>query len=796
MTNWLKIRSATRLALSVVAITAMLVFSAQLLRLVPDTSGQRLENRIQICEALALQSTSNIKSNRIREFSELAEAIVNRSPELQSIALRRSNGSYAFETAMHAGRWNAQQQNDANQVSVYIDVNGRSWGTLEVCFVPVESSTMASLIALMLFLSAGAGVMSWVVLSRTLRYLNPNKVVPQRVRSAFETLAGGLMLLDRTGTIVHANGKLATMVGQPIEELIGVNVSEVSWETEDGSGLFSWQRSLKNETQVCGEVIRLHRNSMEFTYTANSAPIFGSKGNCRGVMVSFDDVTALENKKADLARMVDVLKTSRDQVTRQNKELQFLASRDPLTKCFNRRSFWEVFNKAWQGTESHRLSLLMIDIDHFKSINDTHGHSVGDDVLRELGALLLDLFGDESIVCRFGGEEFAVLLIGADKDQALGLARKLRNRLVADQIGGLNVTASIGVSNREFGAMDPQHLLDQADQSLYVAKRSGRDRAVRFDGIDSLEESRQEPTADSRPEVEQPIEYSVVAALLTALAFRSNQIAQHSLRVAKLSVALGRQFLAPGYLYELETGALLHDIGNLGIHQEIATRRANMRRVSQQDLKARDTIGAKIVELSFGSTGVTDIIRCQRYWYADFNPEVEQDVIKHQIPVGARIVAVCNEFDNLIYRSGKTAPEAFQILEASEEKFDPDLVQMLLQVIRSQPQLIEGSHGEQAGAQDALAVGRHVEDLYSALDSMDRKQLETSVRSLQLDAASLEGSEISSAVDALTLLLQSEETQPEVVQEVAQQVIDLCRMTRDSFVSSEEIQQFSDSLPG
>ena len=64
------------------------------------------------------------------------------------------------------------------------------------------------------------------------------------------------MLLDRTGTIVHANGKLSTMVGRPIEELIGANVSELAWETEDGSGLFSWQRSLKNETQVCGEVIR------------------------------------------------------------------------------------------------------------------------------------------------------------------------------------------------------------------------------------------------------------------------------------------------------------------------------------------------------------------------------------------------------------------------------------------------------------------------------------------------------------------------------------------------------------
>lgn len=794
MTNWLKIRSATRLALSVAAITAMMVFSAHLLKLVPDTSEQRLDNRVQVCETLALQSTSNIKSNRIRQFSELASAIVDRNPELQSIALRRSNGTYAFQTAEHSERWDKQAEKNANQVSVYIDVNGRSWGTLEVRFLPVQSNSITSLIHLMLFLSAGAGVMSWVVLSRTLRYLNPNKVVPQRVRSAFETLAGGLMLLDRTGVIVHANGKLAAMVDRPMEELIGINVSELSWETEDGSGLFSWQRSLKRESQVCGEVIRLHRNSMTFTYTANSAPIFGSKGNCRGVMVSFDDVTALENKKADLARMVDVLKTSRDQVTRQNKELQFLASRDPLTKCFNRRSFWEVFDKAWHGSEPHQLSLMMIDIDHFKSINDTHGHSVGDDVLRELGAILLNQFGEDCVVCRFGGEEFAVLLTNANKDEALQQAGQLRNCLISRKIGGLNVTASIGVSNREFGAMDPQHLLDQADQSLYVAKRGGRDRAVRFDGIDSVEDTIPDTASDNRTPAVHPLDYPVVAGLLTALAFRSNQLAQHSLRVAKLSVALGQQFLTPGRLYELEVGALLHDIGSLGV-KESFSHNPNVNRRGDESSKIRNRMGEKIVELSFGSTGVTDIIRCQRYWYADINPDAEQELLKHQIPIGSRIVAVCNELDKLLYQSGKSVPEAFQVFEANEEKFDPDLVQMLQQLLRNQPELIEGQSEQKAAVHDALIVGSHIEDLYSALDSMDRGRLESSVQSLQRDTAGLQGSEICAAVDALTLLLQSDETEAEVVQKVAQQVIDLCRMTRDGFVISDDIQKCSNTQP-
>ena len=162
--------------------------------------------------------------------------------------------------------------------------------------------------------------------------------------------------------------------------------------------------------------------------------------------------------------------------------------------------------------------------------------------------------------------------------------------------------------------------------------------------------------------------------------------------------------------------------------------------------------------------------------------------------MGARIVAVCNEFDKLLHQNGKSVQQSFQILEGNEEKFDLDLVEILKQVIEDQPELIESGPGSNADAHDALAVGKHVEELYSALESMDRQQLETSVQSLQRDAAPIEGSEICSALEELTALLQSEESSPEIVHEVAQQVIDLCRTTRDSFVISDDIRQLSDVL--
>ncbi len=789
MKNWFKIRSATRLALSLAAITAVLVFSAQYLRIIPNSSEESLANRIKLCETFALQANANIKSNRTREFGELASAVVDRNPELLSMALKRSNGNYAFQTESHSEYWVSDTGNDQDQVFVYVDVNGRGWGALEICFKSIESEAFAELISLILFMSAGAGVMSWVVLSRTLRYLNPNKVVPQRVRSAFETLAGGLMLLDKGGTIVHANGKLASMVDISVDVLIGMNVSELVWSTDNEDGDFSWHRCLESETQVCGEVIQLERQGMVFTYSTNSAPIFGSNGNCRGSMVSFDDVTALENKKADLVRMVDVLKTSRDQVTKQNEKLQFLASRDPLTKCFNRRSFWKIFNRAWKDADANYLSILMVDIDHFKLINDTHGHSAGDDVLRDLGQLLLQSFNDECLVCRFGGEEFAVLLMNANIDEAFAMAGQLRNRLRGQEIGGLKVTASIGVSNRKFGAMDPQHLLDQADECLYAAKRGGRDRVVRFDLVSAeIEKPHDSPVAVLQTK-EQGIEYATVTGLLTAMAFRSKHVVEHSMRVANLSVALGRQFLKSGQLYELEIGALLHDVGIVGLEVLPGGTRGNRR--ADDDSLRRDVVGAKIVKLSLGCESVAEIVRCQHHWYSDFNVAAGQESIKQAIPVGARIVAVCNAFDNLVNQNERSVAEAFQILEERHAEYDPDLVQMLAHAVERQPHLIENTSVFIGSAQSALKVGKYVELLYESLDSMDIDQLRDCVQSLQAHASAVEEMPIGDAVSELEQLLESEGMVSDKVLEVSQQVIDLCRTARDSFLVSEDLLKLS-----
>lgn len=159
-----------------------------------------------------------------------------------------------------------------------------------------------------------------------------------------------------------------------------------------------------------------------------------------------------------------------------------LAMTDPLTKVLNRRAFYRFAEREILRSHRHglELSILMIDIDHFKSINDTHGHSIGDEVLKKLVAAISDGTRDEDLVGRLGGEEFAVLLPETALDKASILADRLRESVKrqthSGKTGDFSISISLGVSTPEASDLDILPALDRADKALYDAKRNGRDR--------------------------------------------------------------------------------------------------------------------------------------------------------------------------------------------------------------------------------------------------------------------------------------------------------------------------------
>ena len=170
-------------------------------------------------------------------------------------------------------------------------------------------------------------------------------------------------------------------------------------------------------------------------------------------------------------------------------KVQRLATTDELTGINNRRHFFHQakieFDKP--ARDRRALAAIMIDADHFKKINDTHGHAIGDAVLREISQRIKRICRENDILGRYGGEEFSVLLPGSDLEQATEIANRMRLAVSDDPIGTSDgpltgVTVSLGVSVQGPGARDLEGLLKQADEALYRAKKNGRNQVVSFTG--------------------------------------------------------------------------------------------------------------------------------------------------------------------------------------------------------------------------------------------------------------------------------------------------------------------------
>ncbi|MGR3176573.1 MAG: diguanylate cyclase [Candidatus Anammoxibacter sp.] len=190
------------------------------------------------------------------------------------------------------------------------------------------------------------------------------------------------------------------------------------------------------------------------------------------------------------ARVTNLLsnKLLLDQVKQQKQELMKMAMTDHLTDLNNRNSLMLFVPKYIAAAKRAQtpLSIMMIDLDHFKSINDTHGHDVGDIVLKEVGKLLKNICRDDDFVARFGGEEFVVLLTNCDKEKAIAKSNNIRKLIESLNPNNRNITVSVGVTCMKSAAkLDFETLFKAADNALLEAKRNGRNQVLYQESVSS-----------------------------------------------------------------------------------------------------------------------------------------------------------------------------------------------------------------------------------------------------------------------------------------------------------------------
>ncbi|BDI33309.1 hypothetical protein CCAX7_53600 [Capsulimonas corticalis] len=182
------------------------------------------------------------------------------------------------------------------------------------------------------------------------------------------------------------------------------------------------------------------------------------------------------------------LRSAYRELEEKNRRLQSLATTDGMTGLSNHRDFQERLRVELSEAERHgaSLSVMLLDVDHFKLYNDSFGHPAGDEVLRTMATVLRDSIRDGDLAARYGGEEFALLLPGADAEQARATAERVRSAVSAHQFPNRQITVSIGVTDIQIAGTDPEALIASADTALYAAKHTGRNRWILASDPESL----------------------------------------------------------------------------------------------------------------------------------------------------------------------------------------------------------------------------------------------------------------------------------------------------------------------
>jgi diguanylate cyclase (GGDEF)-like protein len=188
-----------------------------------------------------------------------------------------------------------------------------------------------------------------------------------------------------------------------------------------------------------------------------------------------------------LRRQYESLIRSRNDLARSESQMRDISVHDPLTGLFNRRYMDDAFARQFDSPSPH-FSLLMVDVDHLKEINDSCGHSCGDDMIRKVADILTASIRKHDVACRYGGDEFLLILSECDLDSALVKAQKIKaegESLVMEKSSGIpeTMTVSIGVAQCPQNGTDQDAILKAVDAALYMAKQNGRNRVDAADGL-------------------------------------------------------------------------------------------------------------------------------------------------------------------------------------------------------------------------------------------------------------------------------------------------------------------------
>ncbi len=381
--------------------------------------------------------------------------------------------------------------------------------------------------------------------------------------------------------------------------------------------------------------------------------------------------------------------------------LAHMSRTDELTSLANRRHFDEVLSCFYTQARRYNrpLSLIIMDVDFFKAVNDSIGHQGGDEVLKQVAVAIEEVCRKADLPARWGGDEFAILLPETGAEEAATVAERIRSRVsenaVAKNLLKMQITLSIGVADLNAGEIDSPHTMKAlADKALYAAKELGRNRVVMAHDLTGVNWSKSEHSTGNVDAMCKKLAgldtrfkdlfLMGITEIVDLLEQRDPNMADHARKVKHYSVLIAREMELPERVVKrIEIAASLHDIGMIALPDSVLLCPGHLDAKQLEMMRKHTLLGVRMME---GMEFLDQEVPAVRYHHERYDGKgYPEGISGAAIPLSARILAVADCFDAMTshrtFRDAKSRTDALaEICNGSGAQFDPAVVDAFISV--------------------------------------------------------------------------------------------------------------------